>query len=142
MFVANVRGHHLSTSHAIGSTDTALLEETIGAAFDRIVAGHADHEALVVPFQDIRLTYGELADRVDRLARGLIALGLAKGDRVGMWSPNNAEWVYIQFAAAKVGVILVNIPRTRPKSCDTRSRRAGAVPLSRRPTSSRATTRR
>jgi len=96
-------------AHAIGATDTPLLEETIGSAFDRIAAAFPDREALVVPFQDIRLTYRQLAERVDRLARGLMALGLDKGDRVGMWSPNNAEWVYIQFAAAKAGVVLVNI---------------------------------
>jgi fatty-acyl-CoA synthase len=98
-----------STAHAIGGIGTPLLEETVGSAFDRTVAAHADREALVVPFQKIRLTYGELAERVDRLARGLIGLGLDTGDRLGMWSPNNAEWVYIQFAAAKAGVVLVNI---------------------------------
>ena len=98
-----------STAHAIGATDTPLLDDTIGAAFDRTVAAHPDREALVVPFQDVRLTYRQLADRVDRLARGLMVLGLDKGDRLGMWSPNNAEWVYIQYAAAKAGAILVNI---------------------------------
>jgi fatty-acyl-CoA synthase len=98
-----------STAHAIGVTDTPLLEETIGAAFDRIVAAHSDREALIVPFQDVRLSYSQLGAQVDRVARGLIALGLDKGDRVGMWSPNNAEWVYIQFATAKAGVVLVNI---------------------------------
>ena len=98
-----------STAHAIGATDSPLLEETIGSAFDRTVAAHPDREALVVPFQGVRLTYRQLAEHVDRLARGLLALGLEAGDRVGMWSPNNAEWVYMQFAAAKVGVILVNI---------------------------------
>ncbi len=97
------------TAHAIGRTDLALLEETIGAAFDRTVAAHPDHEALVVPFQEVRLTYRQLAERVDRLARGLMAMGLQVGDRLGMWSPNNAEWVYVQFAAAKAGVVLVNI---------------------------------
>jgi fatty-acyl-CoA synthase len=98
-----------SKAHAIGASDVALLEETIGSAFDRIAAAFPDREALVVPFQNLRLTYRQLAERVDRLARGLIALGLDKGDRVGMWSPNNAERVYIQFAAAKAGVVLVNI---------------------------------
>jgi fatty-acyl-CoA synthase len=97
------------TAHAVGVTDTPLLEETIGSAFDRTVATHPDREALVVPFQNLRLTYRQLAEQVDRLARGLIAIGLAKGDRVGMWSPNNTEWVYVQFAAAKAGVVLVNI---------------------------------
>ena len=97
------------TAHAIGRTDLPLLEETIGAAFDRTVAAHPDHEALVVPFQEVRLTYRQLAERVDRLARGLMAMGLQVGDRLAMWSPNNAEWVYVQFAAAKAGVVLVNI---------------------------------
>ena len=97
------------TAHAIGVTSPPLLEETIGSAFDRTVATYPEHEALVVPFQGIRLTYSELGETVDRVARGLMALGLRKGDRVGMWSPNNAEWVYIQFAAAQAGVILVNI---------------------------------
>ena len=97
------------TAHAIGRTDLTLLEETIGSAFDRTVAAHADHEALVVAFQDVRLTYRQLAERVDQLARGLMAMGLRVGDRLGMWSPNNAEWVYVQFAAAKAGVVLVNI---------------------------------
>ena len=99
----------MSIAHTFGSTDTPLLEETIGAAFDRTVATYGDREALVVPFQGVRLTYRQLAAEVDRLARGLIAAGLAKGDRLGMWSPNNAEWVYMQFAAAKAGVVLVNI---------------------------------
>ena len=97
------------TAHAIGVTNPPLLEETIGSAYDRTVATYPDHEALVVPFQGIRLTYRELGEQVDRVARGLIGLGLRNGDRVGMWSPNNAEWMYIQFAAAKAGVILVNI---------------------------------
>jgi fatty-acyl-CoA synthase len=96
-------------AHAIGDTTTPLLEETIGSAFDRTVAAHPDDEALVVPFQGIRLTYRQLAERVDQVARGLIGSGLRKGDRIGMWSPNNAEWVYLQFAAAKAGLILVNI---------------------------------
>ena len=98
-----------NTAHAIGATDTPLLEETIGSAFDRTVAAYPGREALVVPFQGVRLTYRQLGERVDRLARGLIAMELLKGDRLGMWSPNNAEWVYIQFAAAKAGVVLVNI---------------------------------
>ncbi|MGZ4790529.1 MAG: AMP-binding protein [Ilumatobacteraceae bacterium] len=98
-----------STSYAIGDTDKPLLEETIGSAFDRTVAAYPDREALVVPFQGVRLTYAQLAEQVDRVARGLLGLGLDKGDRLGMWSPNNAEWVYLQFAAAKAGVILVNI---------------------------------
>jgi fatty-acyl-CoA synthase len=96
-------------AYAVGDTGTPLLELTIGEAFDAAVAAHGEREALVVAFQGIRLTYHQLADEVDRVARGLLALGLETGDRIGMWSPNNAEWVYVQFAAAKVGAILVNI---------------------------------
>jgi len=97
------------SAYAIGGTAPPLLEDTIGVAFDRTVTAFGDREALVVPFQGVRLTYRQLADQVDRLARGLIGLGIAKGDRVGMWSPNYAEWIYLQFAAAKVGAILVNV---------------------------------
>ncbi len=96
-------------AHVVGDTTTPLLNETIGQNFDRAIARHGDREALVVPFQGIRLTYRELDVQVERVARALIALGLKKGDRVGMWSPNCAEWVYVQYATAKTGVILVNI---------------------------------
>ena len=96
-------------AHAAGSTSVPLLTETIGAALDRVATRHPDNEALVVPFQQVRLTYRQLVEQVDVVARALMALGLEAGDRLGMWSPNNSEWVLIQFAAAKVGVILVNI---------------------------------
>ncbi|GAC1595062.1 MAG: AMP-binding protein [Acidimicrobiales bacterium] len=96
-------------SYAAGPTDVGLLEATLGEAFDRTVRSWGDRPALIVPFQDVRLTYAELGSEVDRVARAFLALGLQKGDRVGMWSPNNAEWVYVQFAAAKVGIILVNV---------------------------------
>ena len=96
-------------AQATGATDTPLLDATIGAAFEQTVAAHPDREALVVPFQGLRLTYRQLAQQVDCIARGLIGIGLDQGDRVGIWSPNNAEWVCVQFAAAQAGVILVNI---------------------------------
>ncbi|HEX3907133.1 MAG TPA: AMP-binding protein [Mycobacteriales bacterium] len=96
-------------AYAAGPTDVPLLSETIGAALNRVASAYPDNEALVVPFQGLRLTYRELVEQVDVVARGLIARGLETGDRLGMWSPNNAEWVLIQFAAAKAGVILVNI---------------------------------
>ncbi len=92
-----------------GPTDVALLDETIGANFDRAVARAPEHEALVSCQQGLRFSYAELAVQVDRVARGLLARGIAKGDRVGMWSPNNAEWVFVQFATARIGAILVNI---------------------------------
>ena len=97
----------LSYSQGIGTTP--LLGETIGENFDRAVARHGDRDALVVRHQDVRWTYAELAERVDRAARSLAGLGLRKGDRVGIWAPNCAEWVVTQFATAKLGVILVNV---------------------------------
>jgi fatty-acyl-CoA synthase len=99
----------LEHSHAIGTTDIPLLEETIGAAFERTVASHPEREALVSRHQGLRYTYAELDAAVDEVARGLLALGLERGDRLGIWSPNCAEWVLVQFATAKIGVILVNV---------------------------------
>src|SRR3954467_10278909 len=96
-------------SYAHGSSGTPLLGETIGASLERTVGQHAQREALVVRHQDVRLTYGELNEKVDRLARALIAAGLDKGDRLGIWAPNCAEWVLVQFASAKAGAILVNV---------------------------------
>jgi fatty-acyl-CoA synthase len=96
-------------SYASGTGSQPLLGETIGANLDRTVATSPDREALVVPFQGVRYTYGAFAVEVDRVARALLASGLARGDRLGIWSPNNAEWVVLQYATAKVGVILVNI---------------------------------
>jgi fatty-acyl-CoA synthase len=97
------------TAHVIGPVDVPLLDETIPAMFDAVVAAHPDRDALVAPFQDVRLSYRQLAEQVDRVACGLLALGVDPGDRVGMWSPNNVQWVYLQFAAASVGAILVNL---------------------------------
>jgi len=82
---------------------------TIGAAFDRAVERFSDREALVVRHQNLRYTWAQLAEEVDRCARGLLALGLQAGERVGIWSPNNAQWCITQFATAKIGVVLVNI---------------------------------
>ncbi len=96
-------------SYAAGETTPALLEETIGANLERIVAAHGDREALVEVATGRRWTYAELDADVDALARGLIAAGIAKGDRVGIWAPNCAEWTVVQYATAKVGAILVNV---------------------------------
>src|SRR5205814_9206397 len=76
---------------------------------ERTVARFPELEALVVRHQDVRLSYRELNARVDRLARALMAAGLETGDRLGIWAPNCSEWVLVQFASAKVGVILVNV---------------------------------
>ncbi len=92
-----------------GPTDVPLLDETIGANLARTVATHGDREALVARHQGVRWTYDEFADRVARLARGLLGIGLEPGDRVGLWSPNYAEWTLVQYATAEIGVILVNV---------------------------------
>ncbi|MFA6576425.1 MAG: AMP-binding protein [Nocardioides sp.] len=94
---------------ATGELEPALLEETIGANFERTAAEHADREALVEVASGRRWTWAELNRDVDDLARGLIASGLEPGDRAGIWAPNCAEWTLTQFAAAKAGVVLVNI---------------------------------
>ncbi|UNG16822.1 AMP-binding protein [Stutzerimonas zhaodongensis] len=96
-------------SYTCGPQTKPLLPMTIGAAFDRAVERFSDREALVVRHQNLRYTWAQLAEEVDRCARGLLALGLKPGERVGIWSPNNAQWCIAQFATAKVGVVLVNI---------------------------------
>ncbi len=92
-----------------GPAAVPLLEETIGENLARTVAEHADREALVSVEQGLRLTYSEFAGEVDRVARALMGIGVARGDRVGIWSPNYAEWVLIQYATARIGAILVTI---------------------------------
>jgi fatty-acyl-CoA synthase len=99
----------LAMSHAVGSVDVPLLEETIGANLERAVATYPDREALVSRHQAVRYTYAELDAAVDEVARGLLALGLERGDRLGIWSPNCAEWALVQYATAKIGVILVTV---------------------------------
>ncbi len=99
----------LAPSHTVGSTEPPLLEQTIGENLAATVAAHPDREALVVAHQDIRWTYQDLADHVDELARSLLAAGFTKGDRIGIWAPNHAEWVLVQYATARLGIILVNI---------------------------------
>src|SRR6476659_7504120 len=96
-------------SYAAGELEPALLEETIGANFERTVAAHPDGEALVEVASGRRWTWAELDRDVDALARGLIAAGVEKGQRVGVWAPNCAEWTLTQYACAKVGAILVNV---------------------------------
>src|ERR1700727_199792 len=96
-------------SYAHGTSHLALIGETIGRFFDQTVARWGDRPALIACQQGIRWTYRELSERVDAFAAGLIALGLKPGERVGIWSPNTAEWVVTQFATAKAGLILVNI---------------------------------
>jgi fatty-acyl-CoA synthase len=99
----------LTQSYVHGVSMTPLIGETIGVHFDKMAARFADRDALIVRQQNIRWTYRELKEKTDALAAELLALGLTPGDRVGIWSPNNAEWAITQFATAKAGLILVNI---------------------------------
>jgi fatty-acyl-CoA synthase len=99
----------LRESRASGPTDTPLLTQTIGAFFDAMAARQPDHEALVSAHQRRRYTYAALRQASDQLASALLGLGLERGDRVGIWSHNNAEWLLMQLATAKVGLVLVNI---------------------------------
>ncbi|MGH9023447.1 MAG: AMP-binding protein, partial [Acidimicrobiia bacterium] len=99
----------MTLSYVHGAMDVPLLGETIGANLERTAQRVPDCEALVSRHQNLRLTYAELNAAVDVVARGLIDLGLERGDRLGIWSPNNAEWMLVQYASAKAGVILVNI---------------------------------
>jgi fatty-acyl-CoA synthase len=99
----------VALSYAHGAAQTPLLGETIGANLERTVARFPDSDAVVSRHQGISFTYAELNEGVDRLARALMAAGLEPGDRVGIWSPNCVEWLMLQFATAKAGVILVNI---------------------------------
>ncbi|WP_425325231.1 AMP-binding protein [Pedococcus bigeumensis] len=96
-------------SHTAGETDVPLLEQTIPDNLDATVARFGDRDALVDVAQGIRWTYAEFAAEVDRLARALLATGLVKGERVGIWAPNCAQWTVVQYATAKLGAILVNI---------------------------------
>jgi fatty-acyl-CoA synthase len=97
------------TAYAQGELAPPLLEETIGANFARTAAAYADREALVEMASGRRWTWAELDRDVTALARGLMAAGLEKGDRVGIWAPNCAEWTITQYAAAQAGVVLVNV---------------------------------
>ena len=96
-------------SHTRGPTEVPLLRETIGANLAATTARFPNRDALIVRHQGVRWTYAQLWDEVDQLARALLAVGFHKGDRIGMWSPNHAEWVVTQFATARLGIILVNI---------------------------------
>ncbi len=96
-------------SYMSGATDDALWNKTIGQALDETVAKFGAREALVSVHQNIRWTYDQFNTEVDKVAAGLIALGLKRGERIGIWSPNNAEWIVTQFATAKAGLILVTI---------------------------------
>src|SRR5919109_3230758 len=96
-------------SYVHGASDKPLLGEPIFQNLRRTADRFGDREALVVPFQNYRATYAELVEQCEQVARGLMARGVKKGDRVGIWSPNRYEWVVVQYATAAMGAILVNI---------------------------------
>ncbi|MEL6190575.1 MAG: AMP-binding protein [Bacteroidota bacterium] len=96
-------------SYTCGTSTEPLLGLTIGDAFDQTVQKYPDHEAIVSRHQNVRMTYAQLRDAVDQCARAFMAIGIKKGDRVGIWSPNCVEWLITQVATSKVGIILVNI---------------------------------
>ncbi|TMF87598.1 MAG: AMP-binding protein [Chloroflexi bacterium] len=96
-------------SYTHGASAVPLIGETIGENLRRTVERHPDNEALVVAHQGYRATYREFWDQVSECARGLLARGVEKGDRVGIWAPNRYEWVIVQYATARIGAILVNI---------------------------------
>jgi fatty-acyl-CoA synthase len=99
----------LTQSYVHGASDQPLIGETIGRFFDAAAAKWAERPALIVRHQNVRMSYAELKAVVDKLAAGLLTLGLNPGERIGIWSPNTSEWVLTQFATAKAGLILVNI---------------------------------
>jgi fatty-acyl-CoA synthase len=96
-------------SYLDGASPVPLLGETIGDNLDRTVAAHPDRDALISVHQSVRQTWAQFHAAVEEIARGLLALGIEPRERVGIWSPNNAEWVTLQYATAKIGAILVNI---------------------------------
>src|SRR3954463_16651910 len=116
----------MEPSYASGTSTTPLLGETIGANLDRTVATFGDREALVCVHQGLRYTYAELAEAVERTGRAFIAAGIRPGDRVGIWSPNCAEWALAQYATAKAGIILVNVnPAYRTSELEYALRQSG-----------------
>src|SRR4030095_4917476 len=113
-------------AYAQGPTQVALRGETIGRMWNDTAAAHGARPALVARHQGIAWTYSQLDQRVERCARALLAAGVEKGDRVGIWSPNNAEGVIVQFATARVGAVLVNInPSYRAHELEYALRQSG-----------------
>jgi len=96
-------------SYDRGATTPPLLDETIGKVLDRVALAHPDQDALIIPYQKVHWSWSELAERASQLAAALLGVGLERGDRVGIWAPNCAEWTLTQFATAKAGLVLVNI---------------------------------
>jgi len=117
-------------SYTSATSDTPLLGLTIGDMFDQTVEKYPDHPALISSQQQIRLTYRELQAQVNQCAKGLMHMGFQKGQRIGIWSPNRAEWCITQFATSKIGVILVNInPSYRLQELEYALKQSGCTAL-------------
>ncbi|KAK2537016.1 hypothetical protein Q9966_006328 [Columba livia] len=101
--------HRLTSSYVQGTSDIPLLTKTVSQCLDKTVERFPDREALVFHQDGIRKTFAQFKEEVDQAAAGLLALGLKKGDRLGIWSPNRYEWVLMQFATAQAGIILASV---------------------------------
>ena len=120
----------MTDSYVRGDDTAPLIEMTIGDRFDQTVASYPDSDALIVRHQGVRWSWRELRARVDAVAAGLLQRGLKPGDRVGIWAPNCSEWVIVQFATAKAGLILVNInPAYRVAELDYALNKVGCAAL-------------
>src|SRR5579875_3947200 len=116
----------MTEAYARGAETAPLLEETIGANLDRTVARWPDRDALVSCAEGVRLSWRELGEAVDEVACALLAAGVRTGDRLGIWSPNRHEWTLVQYATARIGVILVNInPAYRTSELEYALRQSG-----------------
>lgn len=119
-----------SGSYVSGPSTEPLIGETIGDNLDRVAGAQPDRICLISRHQQLRYTYGEFLDAVNQCARAFLALGVERGDRVGIWSPNRAEWAIVQYATAKIGAILVNVnPAYRTSEVEYALRHSGASVL-------------
>src|SRR5262245_41500765 len=120
----------VTPSYVHGPSETPLLGETIGQCLDRTAAKFPDCEALVSCHQGLRYTYRELLREVEAVALGILSLGVQRGDRVGVWSPNCAEWLIAQYALAKAGAIMVNVnPAYRLRELEHALKQSGVSAL-------------
>jgi fatty-acyl-CoA synthase len=116
----------MTEAYARGAETVPLLEETIGANLDRAVARWSERDALVSCAEEVRFTWREFGAAVEQVARALVGAGLRTGDRLGIWSPNRHEWTLVQYATAKLGVILVNLnPAYRTSELEYALRQSG-----------------
>jgi fatty-acyl-CoA synthase len=123
-------GIAMSASYVHGAATTPLLGDTIGGALNRAAARFSSRDALISCHQGVSYSYAELLQAVNRVARALLELGVARGQRIGIWSPNNAEWMITQYAAAKIGAVLVNInPAYRPRELEYALNQSGVSVL-------------